>query len=273
MLFESLNYEEAQMVHKAILFAEKAHRGQKCSGSSAAFIIHPMEVLQILEAVQAPAEVKLAGILHECLAKTDVTYEDLELEFGKEVADIVSACTIDEGSSWYETKSLEIENAENIGFYEKLVIMADVISNMRQLRDNLMNQGDDFWDVLPVKKDDVEWYYSKIQDALYELSEVEEVRTVYWEMVDLFKEMFVRFFQVDDTYLLQATESEVHMFNPKDMEWYDVSDQISMSELANIDGCREIDQELAEQLEDILVVGVNVKKQTMFANYEDLGHN
>jgi len=273
MFKEISSYDEAQLIHDAIMFAEKAHRGQKCSGTDAVYMIHAMEVLQILESAQAPLEVKLAGILHESLQNTAVSYEDIAEYFGAETAALVAFVTADKTRGWYERKSLEIDKTETADFYEKLVVMADVISNMRQLLYRFKREGSEIWAGFPVKKDDIEWYYSKIQDAMYDLSEVEEVRDVYWEMVDLFKELFVHFFQVDDKYLLQATATEVHLFNPTDVEWYDISDQISLAELADIDGCVEISQELAEQLEDLLTVGTNVQRQSMFDNNPDSGNN
>lgn len=60
-----MQFEERQLLHKAILFATQAHQGQKRKGSGLDYICHPLEVLQILTQCNASLPVLIAGALHD----------------------------------------------------------------------------------------------------------------------------------------------------------------------------------------------------------------
>lgn len=77
---------------KALIFAEKAHKGQK-RASGADYIEHPKAVVEILKEIYAGPETLCAAILHDTLEDTDVTRKDLEREFGAAVAKLVEGVT------------------------------------------------------------------------------------------------------------------------------------------------------------------------------------
>lgn len=77
-------------VHEAMLFAEKAHRGQKRKGTDIDYITHPMEVYQILTSMQAGQELLMAGLLHDTVEDTDVDIDDVWLAFGDRVSALVA---------------------------------------------------------------------------------------------------------------------------------------------------------------------------------------
>lgn len=82
------NTAEPELIAKAFEFAEMAHQGQKrLSGKD--YIAHPLRVAQILSQMRLDSKTIAAGFLHDVPDDTEKTLEDIEKEFGKEVAFLV----------------------------------------------------------------------------------------------------------------------------------------------------------------------------------------
>ena len=54
-------------IHDAIIFATLKHQNQKRKGTEIPYIVHPMEVMQILTENGCSENVIVAGILHDTL--------------------------------------------------------------------------------------------------------------------------------------------------------------------------------------------------------------
>ncbi|MDR7865251.1 MAG: bifunctional (p)ppGpp synthetase/guanosine-3',5'-bis(diphosphate) 3'-pyrophosphohydrolase [Sporomusaceae bacterium] len=131
--------EAATTVEKAYRFAQAAHEGQK-RVSGAEYISHPLGVAKILADLQLDAVTIGAALLHDVVEDTTVTAEELEKQFGKEVAMLVDGVT---KLSRIEYKSKEEQQLEN---YRKmflamakdirvvLIKLADRLHNMRTLK-------------------------------------------------------------------------------------------------------------------------------------------
>ncbi len=76
------------LVRRAFEFAEEAHRGQK-RASGEAYISHPIKVAEILTKMKLDPQTIAAGFLHDVPDDTQRTLEDIEMEFGKEIAFLV----------------------------------------------------------------------------------------------------------------------------------------------------------------------------------------
>lgn len=88
------------MIHEAIEFAAIKHRNQTRKSTDIPYIVHPMEVMQILTANGCDEKTIVAGILHDTLEDTATTHEELSEHFGEDVADIVGGVTEDKSKSW-----------------------------------------------------------------------------------------------------------------------------------------------------------------------------
>ena len=83
---------DIEKVKKAYLFAERQHRGQKrLSGED--FINHPLFVAQMVVWLRLDETSVLAAILHDTIEEGKATLEEIEKEFGIEVALIVDGLT------------------------------------------------------------------------------------------------------------------------------------------------------------------------------------
>lgn len=126
------------LVRKAYEFCDKAHAGQKRS-SGEPFVEHCLEVAAILAEQHMDSTAIAAGLVHDVVEDTAVTIDDLEREFGPEVADLVDGVTKLGGVRY---SSREEQQAE---YFRKMLLtmvrdirvilikLADRVHNMRTL--------------------------------------------------------------------------------------------------------------------------------------------
>ena len=74
-----------KLIMKAYEYANNAHNGQ-LRKSGEPYIIHPIEVAYIVASIQLDDYAICAALLHDVVEDTSVTLEDIENEFGKDIA-------------------------------------------------------------------------------------------------------------------------------------------------------------------------------------------
>ena len=79
-------------IFKAYTFAAEKHKNQKRK-SGESYIIHPLNVAYILSNWGLDTQTICAALLHDVVEDTDATYEDIEKNFGEEVASLVEGVT------------------------------------------------------------------------------------------------------------------------------------------------------------------------------------
>ncbi len=127
-----------ETLSKAYTFALNAHKDQK-RDSGDPYLIHPVAVANILTDLKLDSATIATGLLHDTIEDTKTTYQIVQKEFGKEVADLVDGVT---KISELEGKVIENSKAENIrklilatskDIRVLLVKLADRLHNMRTL--------------------------------------------------------------------------------------------------------------------------------------------
>jgi GTP pyrophosphokinase len=83
---------ELALIRKAYSFSKKKHRKQK-RFSGEPYFTHLIETALILSEYNVDAKTLAAALLHDVLEDTNVRKEELEREFGSEVAELVNALT------------------------------------------------------------------------------------------------------------------------------------------------------------------------------------
>ena len=66
---------EHYRLNKAIIFATEKHSGQVRKSTTIPYILHPLEVMQILYSMRADTNLMIAGLLHDTVEDTDTSYE------------------------------------------------------------------------------------------------------------------------------------------------------------------------------------------------------
>ena len=83
--------ESTDMVKRAMQMASFAHRDQKYGERP--YVTHLADVVARVKTITQDPEVIAAAWLHDTIEDTQITYGDVEREFGKNVADMVWAVT------------------------------------------------------------------------------------------------------------------------------------------------------------------------------------
>jgi len=138
-------------VKNAIRFSIKTHeiyQKQKRKGKDVAYITHPMTVGVILAMAGAKEDVIIAGILHDTIEDSvlekKVDERMLEQRFGKKVMEIVKGVSEDKDCyDWEERKRRAREKIKEFNHDSLLVKSADIISNITELIDDYIINGDD----------------------------------------------------------------------------------------------------------------------------------
>lgn len=126
--------EDIDKIEQAYLFAKKLHEGQYRI-SEEPYIIHPVEVAQILIDLKADTNTVIAAFLHDILEDTDTPPSEIEENFSKDVLTLVQGVT---KLGKLQFKSTEERQAEN--FRRMFIAMAnDVRVILLKLADRLHN--------------------------------------------------------------------------------------------------------------------------------------
>jgi len=124
--------------YKARLFADAAHKavGQVRKYTNAPYIVHPIEVAEIVRSVPHTDAMIAAAYLHDVLEDTKVTESELRAEFGDEITDLVvwltDVSTKQDGKR-AERKALDREHLAQAPAEAQTVKVADLISNTKTI--------------------------------------------------------------------------------------------------------------------------------------------
>lgn len=125
------------LIRRAFEFAERAHRGHKRE-SGEPYIVHPLSAAYTLSKMNLDDATLAACLLHDVVDDTPITTEEIEREFGKEIAFLVSGVT-KLGKIKYRGVERHVENlrkmflamAEDIRVV--LIKLVDRLHNMQTL--------------------------------------------------------------------------------------------------------------------------------------------
>ena len=162
------------MLEEAIIYATVMHQGKVRKFGGTPFILHPMEVAQILSTMTDDEQVITAGILHDIVEDTDGTLEEIEKRFGQRVAFLVSSETEEEypgedrEDSWKRRKESSLETlktSSDIGV--KMLWLADKLANIRSLAGEYSAKGEAIWQILHQHDPQMQkWYYQSVAEAV-----------------------------------------------------------------------------------------------------------
>ncbi|MEA3351594.1 MAG: HD domain-containing protein, partial [Chloroflexota bacterium] len=89
---ETYSRADRELIERAYRIAENAHSDQK-RASGEPYFVHCFSVAKSLAEMCVPPPVVAAGLLHDTVEDTEITLDDLERDFGKEIAQLVGAVT------------------------------------------------------------------------------------------------------------------------------------------------------------------------------------
>lgn len=127
------------IIEKAEQFAVKAHGPQKRKYTGAPYIVHPMEVAEIVRTVPHTNAMVAAAILHDVIEDTEAGYDDIASNFGVVIADLVLELTDvsrPEDGNRALRKSLDRAHLASVSADAQTIKLADIISNTKDIQEN-----------------------------------------------------------------------------------------------------------------------------------------
>ncbi len=125
-------------IEAAYKLAKKAHEGQMRS-SGDPYISHPIEVAVILVGLGMDSDTIIGGLLHDVVEDTTVTLEDIEKQFGGDVAELVDGVTKLANIPYSSRAEQQAENVRKMllamakDVRVVIIKLADRLHNMRTL--------------------------------------------------------------------------------------------------------------------------------------------
>lgn len=115
----------------AKMFAKLAHAGQVRKYTGEAYIVHPLNVVQILKRHGIEDDITLTSAwLHDTIEDTGTTYDEILSIFGREVADNVLALSdLEEGKNRADRKRKSRERLALANERVQNIKVADLIDN------------------------------------------------------------------------------------------------------------------------------------------------
>jgi GTP pyrophosphokinase len=126
--------EDISLIRKAWDFCVKHHEGQtRASGEP--YIIHPLEVAEVLAEMKLDATAIAAALLHDAVEDTPATSEEIAGTFGDQVAHIVDGVTKIDKIQFANREDRQAENVRKM----LLAMVSDVRVVLIKLADRLHN--------------------------------------------------------------------------------------------------------------------------------------
>ena len=131
--------DDVALIEKAYEFSLRHHTGQtRASGEP--YLVHPLEVAFVLAEIRMDPIAIAAGLLHDSVEDTAVTIEDIQKEFGEQVAHIVEGVTKISRIDFATREERQAENLRKMmlamvdDIRVVLIKLADRLHNMRTLQ-------------------------------------------------------------------------------------------------------------------------------------------
>lgn len=120
----------------AVEFAERAHRGQVRKYTGEPYIVHPLEVAQLVESVWPAQDAVIAALLHDVVEDCGVTLDQIARAFGDHVSKLVHEVTDisrKEHGNRATRKALDRQHLSMASPEGKTIKLADLISNTQSI--------------------------------------------------------------------------------------------------------------------------------------------
>lgn len=130
--------QDIDMLRRAYLFSAMVHKGQ-VRKSGEPYLAHPLEVANILAEMRLDTVCIATGLLHDVVEDTNVTLDEIEQRFGKEIAHLVDGLTKISHIGYASREESQAETVRKMllamidDIRVVLVKLADRLHNMRTL--------------------------------------------------------------------------------------------------------------------------------------------
>ena len=146
---------------------------------------------------------------------------------------------------WNENILNECQRLESATKEERILALADLVVKQRQLLLGYSRTIGNYWKDGGFSYENSARYFSKVQDVLYDLEFDDNLKALYWEMVNGYKELFVRYYFDENRiclYQVSADGNSVYK-TPDGYSWLKFTEKVPDDAIC-------IPRDLAERVEE-----------------------
>ena len=170
------NEEELQEIDKAYLFAKEKHKG-KTRASGEGFINHPLNVANILADLNVDSSTLIAALIHETINHGHATKEEIEENFGEDIANIVQTIS--------KINKLTLnDDSENAAIYLRKVLVG-LAEDVRVLYIKLADRLHNMRTIWAVSKEDQKLKVRETETVLIPIAHRLGINSIKSELEDL----------------------------------------------------------------------------------------
>lgn len=176
------------VIEEALQTASLAHKNQVRKNTDIPYIAHPVAVGLMLMKAGYNDELVAAGILHDTVEDTSITLEEIQQQFGPKIAQIVEGCSEpDKSLPWKDRKEHTIDFLKTASEEIRVVVCADKLHNIRSIRKEYEQIGDNVWERFNAGKEQQKWYYTNVVESLGHQSSFHLLTELRKEVAELFE--------------------------------------------------------------------------------------
>ena len=173
----------------ALTFAFDLHRDQERKGSGVPYVAHVLGVASLVMEHGGDEDAAIAALLHDTVEDQGgvATLGQIEAAFGKQVAEIVLACSdsvVMPKPPWRERKETYLVHLRHASAEVQLVSACDKLYNLRTILADYARVGEALWERFTGGREGTLWYYAALADQAYTLAHpvVDELRAAAREL-------------------------------------------------------------------------------------------
>lgn len=185
---------------EALEFASKIHQGKNWKDTSRPFIYHPMAVASLVLFYGGDEVQAQAAILHDTIVEGSHNLDEIEKQFGPDVANLVRAFedppeAFQVNLSWADKKKAYLTKIEKLSPYALLLIACEELHELATLNQDIKYLGAQSWKRYPVPGRDIGWYYKTLATILYHRLNEERYRPLISEFASETKRLTHQVFE------------------------------------------------------------------------------
>lgn len=168
---------DLSVVVKAYNYAEMAHSNAQTRFSGERYFVHPYNVALILADLHVDVQTIAAGLLHDVVEDTGITYNEIKREFGEEIANMVDGVT---KLSKVKYRNKEERQAESL---RKMIVAMS-----KDIRVVIIKLADRLHNIRTLQYMPVEKQYQKAMETIEIYAPIANrlgMASIKWELEDL----------------------------------------------------------------------------------------
>ncbi len=159
-------------VADAAAWAVEMHGDQVRKATGIPYVSHLFAVAALAMEHGADQDQTVAALLHDVIEDTPATFDDVDVRFGRRVAEIVAACSDSHGEpkpAWRRRKEVYVRDVGEMRADALVVTIADKLHNAWSIRRDLRAQGlPMFARFTAADPEDQLWYFEALVDTYRE---------------------------------------------------------------------------------------------------------